>query len=104
MIVRTVAKRTEQVDYMSRPAILALIMTSISLALLGLMLWLRSRIPAVPDLYNLVYDGSRPAKPEGTTAFLLMFPGFCLAASFVVPYSLQAAVRRGDRRIEAKLV
>ena len=45
------------------------------------MLWLRARTPEVADLYNLVYDGERPKRPEGTSLFLLVFPAFALTSS-----------------------
>lgn len=50
------------------------------LSMLG-MLWLRARTPVVADLYNLVYDGERPKRPEGTSFFLLVFLAFALAGS-----------------------
>ena len=37
------------------------------------------RAPWIADLYNLVYDNSRPRKPESTGLFLFVFPGMLCA-------------------------
>ena len=59
----------------------ALCLLAISLVLIALMVWLRLQIPEYPDLYRMVYNPTRPHRAEGSSVFLLVFPGFCLAIS-----------------------
>ncbi|PVE59285.1 hypothetical protein DC429_02430 [Arthrobacter sp. TPD3018] len=65
--------------------------------------WLH--IPHVADLYNVVYDNSRPAKPEDSTTFLFVFPLFCCAGSLSMPISAWRGVPfRGSKLVIPFLV
>lgn len=58
-------------------AVIGFLMATTSISLLIATLWLRSRIPTVPDLYSLMYPHSLRHQRQGTTVFLFVAPVFC---------------------------
>ncbi|SOB86704.1 hypothetical protein SAMN06297144_1812 [Sphingomonas guangdongensis] len=75
----------------------AVLMTT-TVLLVAAMLWLRARLPADPDLYNLLYAQTRPQRPEGTNGFLFIFPAFCLSLSILIPFNMYRSRHESEPR------
>lgn len=67
------------------------------------MWWLIGQIPHIDDLYNTVYNNSRPERPENATLFLFIFPSFCVALSIATPIFALTAHKNNDGGLRAKL-
>jgi hypothetical protein len=63
-----------------KPTPFVVLLSIVTAIVFAMVLSLYLNIPHVDDLYNLVYEGSRPKKPEDTATFLFIFPMFLLVS------------------------
>ena len=80
-----------------------LTMASITVALWIAAYWTLYQIPHVDDLYNAIYENSRPKRPESAAVFLFVFPAFCAALSVTIPIGTLLSFKRSVSQLALKV-
>ena len=86
-------------DEIEKPIGLFLLLLSMAFVSVALSIFVFVSVPSAADFYNLVYEQSRPAKPESKLIFFAVFPFFQLGLLGVFAFRLldgqQVLIKQG---------